>query len=131
MFRVPAGTRQCCGPLRRGIRYRQRYSAWQFPAGLYPCRPDQCCSGASGARTTMKRPAGSLWAFVATLVLTGLLAASQSLGYTRMNIPYMLGSMFTPDRDKAKLAGFGVHLINGWAFGLLYEAVFENWRASG
>ena len=28
----------------------------------------------------------------------------------------MLGTMFTPDRDRAKLYGFCVHLVNGWLF---------------
>ena len=44
-------------------------------------------------------------------------ATSQGIGFTRMNVPYMLGTMFTPDRDRAKLYGFGVHLANArpWA----------------
>lgn len=81
-------------------------------------------------RTAMSRPS-VLWSFVATVFLTGLLSASQSLGLTRMNIPYMLGSMFTPNRDRARLVGFGVHFLNGWGFGALYTAAFDNWRASG
>lgn len=70
----------------------------------------------------------SLWGFVGTVVLTGLMSASQGLGITRMNIPYMLGTMFTPDRDRAKLAGFGVHLVNGWLFACVYAAAFQSWR---
>ncbi len=66
----------------------------------------------------------ALWGFVGTIVLTTLSSASQGLGLTRMNLPYMLGSMFTPDRDRAKLIGFGVHLLNGWIFSLLYVATF-------
>ncbi|MFI5265819.1 MAG: hypothetical protein ACHQ7M_00415 [Chloroflexota bacterium] len=72
-----------------------------------------------------------LWSFVATVFLTGLLSTSQSLGLTRMNIPYMLGSMFTPDRDRARLIGFGLHFLNGWGFGSVYTAAFDSWRASG
>jgi uncharacterized membrane protein YagU involved in acid resistance len=68
--------------------------------------------------------AWALWGFVGTIVLTTLSSASQGLGLTRMNLPYMLGSMFTPDRDRAKLLGFGVHLMNGWLFSLLYVAAF-------
>ena len=54
----------------------------------------------------MNRRGALLWGFVATLALTGLLAGSQSLRLTRMNLPYMLGTMVTPQRDRAKVIGF-------------------------
>lgn len=63
--------------------------------------------------------------FISTLVLTSILSGSQGLGMTRMNIPYMLGTMFTPNRDKAKIIGIFFHLINGWIFSLIYIATFE------
>ena len=69
-----------------------------------------------------------LWGFVGTVVLTGLLAGSQGLGLTRMNIPYMLGTMITPNRDRAKAAGLVLHLINGWIFATIYAAAFQSWR---
>jgi len=65
-----------------------------------------------------------LWGFAATIVLTTIMSASRSLGLTRMDIPFMLGTMFTPNRDKAKLYGFLVHLMNGWIFALIYVAAF-------
>ncbi|MGZ3429002.1 MAG: hypothetical protein ACXVDD_27215 [Polyangia bacterium] len=68
----------------------------------------------------------ALWGFVATVVLTTLAAAGQGLGLTRMNIPYMLGTMFTPDRDRAKLVGFLVHLLNGLVFSLVYVLAFQS-----
>jgi uncharacterized membrane protein YagU involved in acid resistance len=68
-----------------------------------------------------------LWGFVATVVLTTLMAGSQGLGFTRMNVPYMLGTMFTPSRDRAKFVGFLVHLMNGWIFSLVYVAAFHLW----
>jgi hypothetical protein len=68
-----------------------------------------------------------LWGFVATVVLTAILAGSQGLGLTRMNIPYLLGTLVTPDRDRAKLVGFLIHLVNGWLFSLLYVAAFHAW----
>jgi hypothetical protein len=72
-----------------------------------------------------------LWGFVGTVVLTTLMAASQGLRFTRINLPYIVGTMFTPSRDRAKLLGFGIHVLNGWAFSLLYVAAFEAWdRAS-
>lgn len=70
----------------------------------------------------------SLWGFVSTLVLTSLMAGSQALGLTRMNLPYLLGTMVTSDRDRAKLMGFGMHLVNGWLFASLYAAAFQSWR---
>lgn len=68
-----------------------------------------------------------LWGFVATVALTTIMAGSQGFGLTRMNIPYMLGAMFTPDRDRAKLFGFGVHVIIGWMLSLIYVAAFQSW----
>lgn len=67
-----------------------------------------------------------LWGFVSTVVLTTILATSQGLGLTRMNIPYLLGTMFTPARDRAKFIGTVVHFLNGWIFSLLYMAIFHS-----
>jgi hypothetical protein len=66
-----------------------------------------------------------LWGFAGTVVLTTLMAGSQGLGMTRMNIPFLLGTMFTPDRDRAKPIGVAFHLINGWLFSLIYVAAFH------
>jgi uncharacterized membrane protein YagU involved in acid resistance len=68
-----------------------------------------------------------LWGFAATILLTSLMAGSQGLGMTRMNLPYMLGMMFTPDRDRAKSLGVLVHVMNGWVFSLVYVAAFHLW----
>jgi hypothetical protein len=70
----------------------------------------------------------ALWGFVGTVVLTGLMSGGHGLGLTRMSLPYMLGTMFTPDRDRARLVGFLVHVVNGWLFALIYAAAFESWR---
>ena len=76
----------------------------------------------------MNRRGTLLWGFVATVALTGLLAGSQSLRLTRMNLPYMLGTMVTAERDRAKIVGFGLHLLSGWIFATVYAAAFESWR---
>jgi hypothetical protein len=70
----------------------------------------------------------ALWGFVGTIVLTTLLAGCQALGLTRINLPFMLGTMLTANRDRAKVIGFGMHLINGWLFATLYAAAFRSWR---
>ena len=67
-----------------------------------------------------------LWGFVATVVLTSLLAASQAFGVSRMSIPFILGTMVTPNRDRAMLAGSAMHMMNGWLFALIYAAAFES-----
>lgn len=72
-------------------------------------------------------PGWLVWGFASTIVLTTMMAASQGLGITRMNIPYILGSMFTPDRDRARLVGLGVHIANGWLFSLVYVLVLHAW----
>ena len=69
-----------------------------------------------------------LWGFVGTVLLTGLMSATQGLGLTRMSLPFMLGTMVTPNRDRAKLVGIGVHLLNGWLLALIYAAAFQSWR---
>jgi uncharacterized membrane protein YagU involved in acid resistance len=74
----------------------------------------------------MKWGSWLLTGFVATLALTTVMAGSQGLKLTRMNLPYMLGTIFTPSRDRAKLIGFGVHLVNGWLFSLIYIAIFNS-----
>src|SRR5947207_15022555 len=66
-----------------------------------------------------------LWSVVSTVVLTSVLAGSQGIGMTRMNVPYLLGTIFTPDRDRAKFIGIFLHFINGWTFSLLYVAAFQ------
>ena len=64
--------------------------------------------------------------FVATLALSALLATSQGIGLTRMNVPYLLGTIVTHDRERARLYGFFAHLLNGWAFSILYVLIFED-----
>jgi uncharacterized membrane protein YagU involved in acid resistance len=68
-----------------------------------------------------------LWGFAGTVVLTTLMSGSQGLGLTRMNLPYMLGTMVTSNRDRAKMIGVGIHLVNGWVFSLIYVAAFHVW----
>jgi hypothetical protein len=79
----------------------------------------------------MNVPSVLLWGLAATIVLSITMAASQRLGYTRMSIPFLLGTMLTPNRDRAMLLGLVVHMMNGWLFAVVYALVFESWgRAS-
>ena len=72
-----------------------------------------------------------LWGFLATVVLTTVSAGAQGLGLTRMNFPYVLGSIFTPNRDRAKLYGFCVHLAAGLVFSLIYVWIFQSLGTAG
>ena len=66
-----------------------------------------------------------VWGLASTVVLTTIMAGAQSAGLTRMSLPYLLGSMLVADRDRAKVVGIGVHLLNGWIFSLLYVGIFH------
>lgn len=62
--------------------------------------------------------------FGATVALTAILVASQLAGLTRMDMPMMLGTMFIEDPDRARVAGFLIHLLNGQFFALFYASGF-------
>jgi uncharacterized membrane protein YagU involved in acid resistance len=67
-----------------------------------------------------------LWGFAATLILTTIMTASKYFGLTRMDLPFLLGTLFTSDRNKAPWIGFVIHLIMGWVFAFIYGAAFES-----
>ncbi|MCM2349418.1 MAG: hypothetical protein NDI69_05305 [Bacteriovoracaceae bacterium] len=67
-----------------------------------------------------------LWGFAATIVLTSLLVVARGLHLTRIDIPFLLGTLFTDDRDKAKWVGSLLHMGFGWFFALIYVLTFEN-----
>jgi hypothetical protein len=61
---------------------------------------------------------------IGTVVLTSSLRLAQEMGWTRMDIPLLLGTVFTADRDRASLIGYAVHFANGLIFSVGYAAVF-------
>ena len=78
----------------------------------------------------MNVPSILLWGFAATILLTTLVIAGQSLGLTRIDMPFILGTMFTANRDRAKVIGYFFHVINGWIFAIVYALFFENLRSA-
>src|SRR5574338_1518499 len=72
-----------------------------------------------------------LGSLAATIFLTAFLRPAQAAGSTRMDLPLMLGTMVTPNRDRAKVDGFALHMLNGWLLGWVYVALFHGWRRSG
>ena len=41
-----------------------------------------------------------------------------------MDLPLLLGTMFTADRSRASVLGYAVHFVNGLVFSLGYAAIF-------
>jgi hypothetical protein len=69
--------------------------------------------------------------FVGTLVLTTCLRAGSELGMTRMDLPFLLGTVFSADRTHAKAIGYVLHFVAGQAFAAIYYAVFVAVDESG
>lgn len=63
--------------------------------------------------------------FVVTLVLTTMMRGAGELGITRMDLPFLLGTVVTDNRRKAKAIGYTFHFALGVAFAVLYFAFFE------
>ncbi len=68
--------------------------------------------------------------FGATVILTSIGAAAQGLGLTRINLPFILGTMVTSDRDRAPFYGTVIHFVNGWVFAFIYIALFDQMHAA-
>src|SRR5215216_4249494 len=51
-----------------------------------------------------------------TFVLTTMLRAASELGWTRIDIPFLLGTAFTADRVRAKAIGYSLHFVFGGLF---------------
>jgi uncharacterized membrane protein YagU involved in acid resistance len=62
---------------------------------------------------------------VGTIVLTSGLRVAQELGWTRMDIPLLLGTVFTDNRSRASVIGYLVHFANGLVFALGYYGIFR------
>lgn len=63
---------------------------------------------------------------LATTILTTVLRASVELHFSRMDFPFILGTIVTADRDRAKLVGMALNFALGLAFALLYAAFFKS-----
>jgi hypothetical protein len=69
--------------------------------------------------------------FVGTLVLTTVVRVAAELGLTRMDLPFLLGTVVTDDRRRAKMWGYVFHFVMGLLFALLYWAFFVEIGRSG
>jgi uncharacterized membrane protein YagU involved in acid resistance len=60
----------------------------------------------------------ALFGLLATTALTAVMIAAQ------LDLPLVLGTLVTEDPDRARVAGFVIHLVIGQAFALGYAATF-------
>ena len=62
---------------------------------------------------------------VATAVLTSILGGASALGWTRIDIPFILGSAVTSHRLRAKWVGSLMHFVMGVFLSFVYAALFS------
>ena len=63
--------------------------------------------------------------FVGTLVLTSALRAATELRLTRVDLPFLLGTAVSDERNRAKAIGYGLHFLAGLMFAVIYHLVFS------
>jgi hypothetical protein len=73
----------------------------------------------------------AVFGLVATTGLTAVMILAQLAGRTRLDLPLMLGTIATEDPDRARVAGFFIHLAIGQFFALFYAAGFASLGRSG
>jgi hypothetical protein len=73
----------------------------------------------------------AVFGFVGTVVLTGVIVFAQLIGWTRMDLPLMLGTIFVSSIDRARVLGVLLHLAAGQGFALLYAVAFWQLGRSG
>jgi hypothetical protein len=67
-----------------------------------------------------------LWGLIATVAMTAILEASQGLGFSRLSLPFLVGTFFTADRSRAMVLGFALYVIGGWLFAFIYFFLFAS-----
>jgi hypothetical protein len=68
----------------------------------------------------------AVFGLLATVALTAVMIAAQLAGLTRLDLPLVLGTLVTEDPDRARAAGFFVHLAVGQGFALGYAVTFAH-----
>ena len=66
----------------------------------------------------------ALFGLIATASLTVVMIGAQLAGLTRLDLPLVLGTLISEDPDRARIAGFFLHLTAGQAFALGYAMTF-------
>jgi uncharacterized membrane protein YagU involved in acid resistance len=60
-----------------------------------------------------------------TTVLTTMIRSASELGWTRMDLAFLLGTAFTENRTRAKAIGYACHFVLGMLFAFAYAALFS------
>ena len=68
---------------------------------------------------------------VGTFVLTTMLRTASELGFTRVDLPFLLGTAVTADRSRAKVIGYLAHFGFGLIFASGYYLIFLAIDSSG
>jgi hypothetical protein len=66
-----------------------------------------------------------------TFILTTVLRAASELRFTRIDLPFLLGTAVTADRQRAKLVGYVLHFVAGLLFSLAYYVGFVGLERAG
>ncbi|MGD2070638.1 MAG: hypothetical protein PVI57_18340 [Gemmatimonadota bacterium] len=73
-----------------------------------------------------------VWGGIATVSMTTVLETAMAMGWTRMSLPYILGTIVTSNRRTAPLIGMGLNFVVGILFAFGYALAFESLgRADG
>ena len=62
---------------------------------------------------------------VGAVVLASGLRVAQEVGWTRFDLPLLLGTVFTENRRRAKALGYICHFVLGVVFAMLYFVFFR------
>ena len=65
-----------------------------------------------------------VWGVIATLGMIAIMYSSQNFGWSRLNLPFLIGTFFTDDRGSANALGFFLYLVLGWLIAFFYYLVF-------
>jgi hypothetical protein len=65
-----------------------------------------------------------IWGVVATLAMNAVIFTSQNFGWSRLNMPLLLGTFFTGDRDSANTLGFLLYFGFGTLIAFVYYVLF-------
>jgi hypothetical protein len=63
--------------------------------------------------------------FAGTIVLTSAMRAASELHFTRIDLPFLLGTALTEDRLRAKALGYVIHFAFGLLFAVAYYGIFR------
>ncbi|HZJ26282.1 MAG TPA: hypothetical protein VFF40_04595 [Acidimicrobiia bacterium] len=66
----------------------------------------------------------ALFGLLATAMLTSVMITAQLIGWTRLDLPLILGTIVTESPDRARVVGFFLHLAIGEGFALGYAIGF-------